>query len=509
MSVKVRAKIHPFKHGYDDFYYEAAPLEELYAKLGSPLDISHARFLIDDEMVSDTNRIPPEGSTVYVNVVPQGGGSPKDSGKAMFWAGLGMGLLGVAALFIPVVGIALGSALIGSGVSMMLGGAVLMNTEIPAARDAGNQMESIRGSKNKTRKLGYIPVLFGRHLVTPDVAAPPYTEIDADGRQWLTQLFCAGYNDMAAEAATFKVGDTALTELSETKSADAILAGTDGKVKLEIIQDGSPSALYPRICVEQQFNNILNHDDNDGVLTPLTYTTPDKTTSVNADIIFPQGLIAYDSDGDKKSASVTVTIRYKPDGAPDSSYAAFPGWNQNISAKTVDMFRRQATVSNLSPGKYTVQITRVTGDSSGSNTINTVYAGSVRAFAAGRPVREEAARSLTLIALKIRASALANGIIDNFNFVAQSVIPDYDSETGAWTPGLTKNPASMLLYALKGKINPAPVADTDIDWDSLAGFWEFCDEKGYACNAVQGDRELFSALCAKIAKTGRASVLRV
>jgi hypothetical protein len=45
----------------------------------------------------------------------------------------------------------------------------------------------------------------------------------------------------------------------------------------------------------------------------------------------------------------------------------------------------------------------------------------------------------------------------------------------------------MLLYALQGKINPA--ADSDIDWDSLKEFWVFCYDKGYACNAVQCDRE--------------------
>jgi hypothetical protein len=515
VSVKVRARLHPFKEEYTDFYREAAPLSRIFADLDSPLDISHARFLIGDEMVAETGRIPPDGSTVYINIVPEGTGSQtKDTGKGVFWGGLGAVLLGIAAMFIPVVGIALGSALIGTGVSMMAGGAVLYNMEIPtapsiAARENGNQMDSIRGSKNQARRLGYIPVLFGRHLVTPDLAAPPYTEIDVSGQQWLTQLFCAGYNDMAIETGSLKIGDTALTELSETKNTAAILAGTDKKIKLEIIQDGTPSALYPRICVEQQYNAVLKHNDDDGVPSPLTYTTPDKTTRINVDLIFPQGLIAYDDQNNKKTASVTVSVRYKPDGDPDSAYAAFPGWNQNVSAQTADMFRRQTMADGLPPGKYTVQITRVTQDRTDNKIIDTVYTGSVRAFADDRPVREEAARSLTLIALKIRASALANGVIDNFNFVAQSNISDYTPSTGEWTNRLTKNPASMLLYALQGKINPVPVADADIDWEALRDFWTFCDTQGYTCNAVQGDRELFSVLCAKIAKTGRASMARV
>jgi hypothetical protein len=511
VSINVKAKLHPFKDDRSDFQCEAAPLSELYARLNPPLDIAHARFLIDDEMVADSGRTPPDGSTVIINVVAAGGGDPKSAGKATFWIGLQLSVLGIVALFIPVVGAALGSAIIGAGVSMMLGGAVLMNTEIPSAsvRETGSQMESVRGSKNQARKLGYIPVLFGRHLVTPDVAALPYTEIDSNGEQWLVQLFCAGYNDLAIETGSFKVGDTALAELSETKDIDTILAGNDGKVKLQILRDGASSTLYPSICVEQQFNAILKHADDNGLLSPRVHTTPDKTTRVNVDIMFPQGLVKYDDEGKKKTASVLVSIQYKPDSAPDSSYADFPGWASAVSGQTVDMFRLQATVSGLSPGKYTVRIARVTADSADSKTIDTVYVGSIRSFANDRPVREAAAKDLALIALKVKASALASGIIDNFNFVAQSVVPDYTPATGAWTPRLTKNPASMLLYALQGKVNPDPVADSDIDWDSLRDFWAFCNDKNYTCNAVQGDRELFSVLCAKIAKTGRASILRM
>jgi hypothetical protein len=412
------------------------------------------------------------------------------------------------------IGGILAGAMIGTGVGMTLSGAVLMNMEIPAPsfvadRETGSQMDSIRGSQNKARKSGYLPVLFGRHLITPDLAAPSYTEIDASGQQWLVQLFCAGYNDMAVEADSLKIGDTALTELSASKDINAVLAGSDALVKVEIIQDGSDSVLYPRICVEQQYNALLRHADSNGAPAPVTYTTPDKTSAINADIIFPQGLVAYNDDGGKAPAAVAVSIRHKPDGAPDSAYVNFPGWTQGISAQTADMFRRQAAVSGLSPGKHTVEIRRVTADNANSRVIDTVYTGSIRAFAGGRPVREEAAKDLAIVALKIRASALANGVINNFNLVAQSVVPDYDPSTGAWTVRPSQNPASMLLYALRGKINPAPVEDANIDWDSFREFWIFCHDKGYACNAVQGDRDLFSTLCTKIAKTGRASMTRM
>ena len=131
MLIKVRAKPHPFRDGYDEFYREAAPLSAIFAGLNSPLDISHARFLIDDEMVTDAGRVPPEGSTVYVIVVPQGGGtSTENAGKGGLILGFLAILGGITTLALigwTGVGGAAAGMLIGTGVGMMLGGAVLIN----------------------------------------------------------------------------------------------------------------------------------------------------------------------------------------------------------------------------------------------------------------------------------------------------------------------------------------------------------------------------------------------
>ncbi|MDR2471496.1 MAG: hypothetical protein LBD09_05245, partial [Treponema sp.] len=514
MSIKVISQAHPFRDDRREYYCDPAPLSRLFDELESPLDITHARFLIDDEIVTGVDRIPPDGSTVYIKVLPAG--SPKEAGKASFWAGIGLivggAIIGLTLGWTGVGGVFAGM-MIGSGVGLVAGGTALMNLEIPVpplkGRETGNQMESIRGSKNRDRRMDYVPVLFGRHLLTPDVAALPYTEIDAAGQQWLTQLFCAGYNDMRIELDTLKIGDTLLTAYSASGNTASILAGTDAKVKMEIIQDGRLSALYPKICVEQQLGSVLKHADDGGVPVSITRTTPDKTTRINVDLVFPQGLTAFNDKGNKITAGVSVSIQYKSENAPDTGYTNFPGWPGYLSEATLDMFRRQTTVSGLAPGKYTVRIIRQTEDSHDSKRIDTVYIGSIRSYQDEPPVRPETAERLTVIAIKIRASTLAAGIIDSFNFVAQSLIPDYNVDEDAWTLRLTKNPASMLLYALRGQINTDPVSDEDIDWPGFREFWLFCANKRYACNAVQGGRELFSVLCSKIAKTGRASVMRI
>jgi hypothetical protein len=188
VSIKVRARIHPFKDEYVDFYREAAPLKDIYAGLNPPLDITHARFLINDEMIMDTDLAPPDGSTVYINVVAAGTGSQtKDTGKGMFWGGVGLTVLGiVATVFTWGAGIGLGAMLIGSGVGMMAGGVALINTEIPtsSARENGNQMESLRVPK--TSRVNWVTFPFYSagilsRRMWPHYPIPKLTQTDGNG----------------------------------------------------------------------------------------------------------------------------------------------------------------------------------------------------------------------------------------------------------------------------------------------------------------------------------------
>jgi sulfur carrier protein ThiS len=84
--------------------------------------------------------------------------------------------------------------------TVAVAGSMLVNALIPAPKTSlqGNSNYNspsptyTLGSKgNQARLSEPIPVLYGRHLIYPDLAASPYTEY-SNNEQYLYQLFCIG-----------------------------------------------------------------------------------------------------------------------------------------------------------------------------------------------------------------------------------------------------------------------------------------------------------------------------
>lgn len=83
MSIKIIAKVHPFDAKKRIVKKsEPKPLYVIYEELNIGLPIEHARILIEDEIIKDTNKIPDDGQTVYIAVHP-GGASPSGTGKGL------------------------------------------------------------------------------------------------------------------------------------------------------------------------------------------------------------------------------------------------------------------------------------------------------------------------------------------------------------------------------------------------------------------------------------------
>ncbi len=501
--IKVVAQTHPFNSDRIELSSEPQELCKIYESLKTGLDISHARILINDEIITDFNIIPPDGSTVYIKIVPAGGGGNKAQGKKTGW--LGALAVGIGAVMVMTGFLApLGTLLIGSGASMIASGIVLYNIDIPDPGDGGSSKQdpSIRGSRNKENQWGSIPVILGRHLLYPDVAAKPFTSISGN-QQYLHQLFCAGYNDIDIELDSIKIGDTKLTELSATKNINNILAGTDGVVSLEIIKDGSSSTIYPTVCRELTINKEVKKYLSDGTSGAIINTTPDKTTKISVDLIFPNGLFRYNYENKVRPEGVEYVAEYKLTTEPDSSYAVLNHWALNEEIQSTLRYQANITVPS---GQYDVRVTRISTDSS-ENHIDEAFWSTLKSYTDDRPVRPEVQEKLCIIALKVRATDRLNGVIDQFNFIAQTNIKRYTgsgSGPSLWTKALTSNPASMFLYTLQGQCNSDPVADSSIDWTALEEWYDWCDENDYTCNAVVSKSITISQLLNQIALTARA-----
>ena len=526
MSVKIIACLNPASNKRTTLETDPAPIKDILNKLNSGFPLSQARVCRNGEIIKDFSLTAHDGDTLAVRFVPCG--SPEAAGAGMKAGGWALMLIGtIITIATWGTGGFFGAMLIGTGLSMALGGTVLMNVNIPSLKDREkpDHDPSIRGAKNQARPHGRIPVLFGRHRVYPDIAANPYTEITGS-QQFYIQLFCGGYKDYIIDTGSFKLGDTPLVDFSGTKDIQQILSSADPVIKLEIMQNGEASKLYPYCVHEETLNAPLQKEIEDAgggkISGEIIKTTPDKTDKINIDIFFHNGLGRYNSDGDVVSAEVEVRAFYKR-ADTDEVYQPLGFFNGNtnvMSGRELKTKRYQITKQGLKPGVYSIKIERVTPDSSDSKVVDQVYLGSIRSFKTVdddgnpvRPIRVERQRELTIIAMRVMATARLTGVLDSFNYVATSKLPVHSPNGSGhlyWLDSAqTRSPASMLLYALRGRASQQMVDHNDIDWRSIETFYAWCEEHGYTCNAYLSESVTIAELLRMIGNTSRADILRI
>lgn len=516
--IQVIALLNPFSAAKTQFETDKKSIKEILEKNDPYKAVNTGwRVMVDDVIITDFDSTPEDGQTVYIKLVPEGGGTPQQQGGAMKGGGWAAIALGVASIFIPVVGPFLGAALIGSGVGMVLGGTVLMNLDIPSLndRESPEQSPSIRGSRNQMRQLGVIPYLFGTRRIYADLAATSYTWVDRNGDQYLYQLFCAGQKDIEIDTSTIKIADTLLADYSGG-SIDNILAGADPIIRMQIASGAGTPPLVTKCVHEEQRNSQLKNKTEEGLDGSVIWTTPDKTEGINVDIFFYNGLGKYNDDGDVVSASVRVGAWYKKATEPDSAYQVlgyFSGYSDTISGSELKTKRYAIDKTGLEAGQYTVKVSRISDDTEDNNTVDAVYLGSIRAIKNTAPVSPETCKKLTLIGLKIKASEKLSNVIDQLNFVATAKMPVYSRRgTGqnAWnTIAKTENPASCALAAMQSDFAQQKLTEKEIDWPKLESWYTWCEEHNYTCNEYVAESTSISQLLAEIASTSRAEIFRL
>ena len=515
MSTRLITQLNPFSSERKIQEIENSTIQEIINKIDIHKAVNTGwRVLLNDEVVTDFQQKTKDGDTLYLKIVPEG--DNQEIGVAEKWVG---GITAVAGVALIIAGAFTGGSLSGIGVSVLLGGismfvsgVCIYNTELPKLdSNKTERSPSIRGSRNQSRPMGYLPVLFGRRRIYADVASNSYTWVDTDGEQYLYQLFCAAQKDIAIDTKTIKLGETSLLEYSQTSSMDNILNGADPWVQMQIIYGGTVTEPFQKCVHEEAVNNIIKKkvDDKDNFIIA---TTPDNTEEINVDIFFYNGLGKYNDKGELEETSVTVEAYYKFESEPDSKYQLlgyFGGNTNEIKGSELKTKRYSVTKSGLRQGKYSVKIVRVTDDhDEDSKIVDDVYVGSIRSIKHEHAVSDLRAKQLTLVCLKLKASAKINSFVEELNFEAQSFYKKYDSNTKSWVGRYTSNPAAAALYAMQGPMSQQKLADSDIDWSSFEKLSAWCDEKEYECNELVYDSIGIADLLSAIGSTCRAEILR-
>lgn len=204
------------------------------------------------------------------------------------------------------------------------------------------------------------------------------------------------------------------------------------------------------------------------------------------------GTVSFPSTG-SRYCRVTVS------GTMPSTSLIFTGCTINPLRKCIEW--------DVSEGQYEVSLCRVSPDSDDESTKSTtrdVFTWTLLQSGRNRPaVIGDSKHPLTLIELQLKASEQLSGNVDEFNVLAHSTAPCYSS--GGWTTRTTSNPAALAVRIATGTDIGKPAAWSELDMDSFAGFYQWCEKHGWAYNSWITSKTSAGEVIHNVLSAGRGS----
>ena len=141
---------------------------------------------------------------------------------------------------------------------------------------------------------------------------------------------------------------------------------------------------------------------------------------------------------------------------------------------------------DVDEGQYEVGMQRVTADSDSESTSSTtrdVFTWTLLQSGRNKPaIVADEKHPLTLIELSLKATEQLNGNVDEFNVLACSTAPCWDPIIEEWVTEETSNPAALALRIATGTDIAKPASWDEMDVESFAGFYTWCEAHGWAYN---------------------------
>ncbi len=154
-------------------------------------------------------------------------------------------------------------------------------------------------------------------------------------------------------------------------------------------------------------------------------------------------------------------------------------------------------------GTYDVRIRRETTDQTSDKIFDKIYWTCLRSIKNSSPIKLP---GLALVEMRVKASDQLNGMINTFNCVAHSILPDWNTLTSTWVERLTSNPASLFRAVFQGPANKKKVPDSKINLTDLQAWHAECVSKGYTFNQPIDYQSTVMETAANVAAAGRASL---
>ncbi len=331
-EIAVRSCPSPFtSKRIDHVFIHGLTVKEILEKIDIP---AHVSFVVNIGGVpvrpeDYANVIPAAGANVTVRAIPTGGGG----GKNIFRTILTIVVIAVATIYSGPLGASISSSIgVSAGVgtamasmAIMTVGMLLVNAIAPPATAsiasannspgslggfsggsvgggssssaAAKPSYSLSGANNAMVPYGTIPMLLGRHRISPPYGARPYTTNEGDD-QYLHCLFCPGQGLIFM--ADHRFGETPVLSFSDVEMEEF-----NG-------DDDSNSELFPGDVFQQDESIVLKQVDG----WAMRETQP-NTNRISIDITYPNGLLELNDDGSTERIEGLVDIQYRLKGTTE------------------------------------------------------------------------------------------------------------------------------------------------------------------------------------------------
>ncbi|MCW2313350.1 phage tail protein [Rhodoferax antarcticus] len=442
-----------------------------------------------------TTRI--DGILIFVTL-PQGGGG--GGGKNPLRTVLMIAVMVVATVYGGPLGASLGfsgnlATAVGSSI-IMTAGSVLVSALVPLptpnmpsfATGGGSMAQpsptySLQGQGNYARLAQPIPVIYGRHLVYPDLAASPYGEY-RNNEQYLHQLHCIGLGEYDIEQ--IRIEDTPIAAFEE--------------VEMQIIPPGGSNTLFnPDVVTAAE---VAGQELLAAVWTGGFALNPQETqaTHIGIDILLPRGLyFANDAGGlDARTATWQVDARRIDDaGDPLGDWATLGTEILTLATSTPQRLTFSYAVA---PGRYEARLQRLDVKDASNRAGHELRWGEVRGYL----VNPTLPANLTLLALKMRATDnLSQRSSRMVNCLVTRKLPVWSPGSGWSTPQPTRSLAWAFADAVRADYG-AKLADTRLDLAALHRLDAIWTDRGDTFDAVFDQSITVWEAMTRIARSGRA-----
>lgn len=405
-----------------------------------------------------TTRI--DGAVVIVTL-PQGGGGG-GGGKNPLRTVLMIAVMVVATVYAGPVGSSLGfsgsmATAVGSA-AIMTAGSVLVSALVPlpspslpaigsgAGLAQPSPTYSLQGQGNFARLSQPIPVIYGRHIVYPDLAATPYGEYVSND-QFLYQLHCIGLGEYDIEKICIE--DSPISAFDE--------------VEYEVVAPGQAVTLFDPDVVTA--SEVAGQELVYGEFVGGFAITPSETqiTHIGVDVILPRGLYyANDSGGlDAKTASWQFDARRIDDeGVVLGEWFSLGSQSLTLADSAA---QRLSFKYPVTAGRYEVRATRLESKDSSSRVGHEVRWAEARGYVVGSEFPDD----VTLLAIKMRATDnLSQRSSRQINCVVTRKLPTWNPQSGWSGPIATRSIAWAFADVLRAHYG-AKLSDDRIDLTAL------------------------------------------